>query len=302
MKIINIKSISRENEEVYNLETEDNHNYYVNSILVSNCHQLKKSNSITNYVQRLKSPVKLGMTGTLPDSQEDVWSLFGTLGPVLHEEEIFDLQKEGYISNVKIRALKFVHKNKPEGIYRFGEEVTFETMDDARKAFMFECSYIESCDEINKTIVELAKKLPGNILVLFDHIEHGQRLFELSNNEKKYFIDGSVAIDVREDVRSTLEKSENVVVIANCAVFGTGISVKKINNIIFAMSGKGTTKIIQAIGRGLRLHESKEKLLLIDTFHNYRYSTKHFNQRLLLYEKNYKIKLKNEEIKSIEID
>ena len=46
MKIKTIKKISRNNETVYNLTVKDNHNYFANGILVSNCHTcLAKSTS-----------------------------------------------------------------------------------------------------------------------------------------------------------------------------------------------------------------------------------------------------------------
>ena len=54
MKIKTIKKISRNNETVYNLTVKDNHNYFANGILVSNCHTcLAKSTS--EMIQNIKT-------------------------------------------------------------------------------------------------------------------------------------------------------------------------------------------------------------------------------------------------------
>lgn len=46
--------------------------------------------------------------------------------------------------------------------------------------------------------------------------------------------------------------------------FSTGISIKKIHNIFFTESFKSEVIIRQSIGRGLRQHTSKDKVLIID--------------------------------------
>lgn len=76
-----------------------------------------------------------------------------------------------------------------------------------------------------------------------------------------------------------------------------GITVKNIQCIILVTNQSSVTKVIQAIGRGLRV-EDKPVLTVIDVFHNYKYSEKHFKERAELYkefygkelDKDYKIK------------
>ena len=48
MKIKQIRTVSRNNEDVYNIEVADNNNYYANNILVSNCHRLRKGNKVND--------------------------------------------------------------------------------------------------------------------------------------------------------------------------------------------------------------------------------------------------------------
>ena len=52
---------------------------------------------------------------------------------------------------------------------------------------------------------------------------------------------------------------------------------------MFAGGGKAKIKIIQSIGRGLRLHTDKKELIIFDVADNLRYGQRHMEQRLLLY-------------------
>ena len=64
--------------------------------------------------------------------------------------------------------------------------------------------------------------------------------------------------------------SDPKILIASFGVFSTGISVKAITNIVFVDSYREPKIIRQAIGRGLRLHKEKTKLIvfdLVDVFH-----------------------------------
>ena len=59
--------------------------------------------------------------------------------------------------------------------------------------------------------------------------------------------------------------------------------IKNLHNIIFANAGKAKIRLLQSIGRGLRLHPSKEKLMLIDLADQLYYGKKHFDKRLEIY-------------------
>jgi len=81
-----------------------------------------------------------------------------------------------------------------------------------------------------------------------------------------------------------------------CATLSTGINIKRIHHIIFAASYKAKTKVLQAIGRGLRTHSEKEKMILWDIIDDLswikrtgkqekNYVLEHFDVRLEYYKK-----------------
>jgi superfamily II DNA or RNA helicase len=53
--------------------------------------------------------------------------------------------------------------------------------------------------------------------------------------------------------------------------------------ILFAAGGKSFIRTVQSIGRGLRLNENKEELVIIDIADKLEYGTEHSNKRKEIY-------------------
>jgi superfamily II DNA or RNA helicase len=253
----------------------------INAIIVDEVHQIKKDSKVEGFVEKFDCKIKIGLTGTLPDDEINQLNIMGIFGSILIEKTPYELQDRNILAKTNIIPIRFEHNPIP----RFSRA----TIEDIQQGFYFEWSWIEENEKSNIKICKIAEKLNGNTLILFDHVEHGKKLFELITEEskQKFLVFGETELDHREDIKKIMEQAHNIITIANVKCFGTGISIKNIQNIIFAMSGKGTTKIIQAIGRGLRTTERKTTLNLIDIYHNLRYSDKHFNVRIELYKKYY---------------
>ena len=136
---------------------------------------------------------------------------------------------------------------------------------------------------------KLLNKFDKNALILIDYIEHGEILLEYvkqhCKDKKVYFIRGDVAVEDRDKVRQLMEVSDDVVVIAISKIFSTGINIKNLHYIVFAGGGKAKIKTIQSIGRGLRLHKSKQQLIIIDIGDDLMYGRQHLQKRIEHYNK-----------------
>lgn len=308
MKIKSIKKIPRNEEIVYNLEVEDNHNYVANDILVSNCHGLKCSNKISTYVSKLPTHMKFGFTGTLSNWLPDAWNAIGLTGPILKKMRAKKLQDRGFIAVNRTIAVKFLHdknlKAPPELLemmkiaqdQRDDELIGMLKLEIAKARFPTEWHYIEDCRWTNEFIVKMMASFPGNTILLYDHTEHGdqyEEIFRTYYPDRKIFrIDGSVALKHREEVRVAMEEYDDCFTLGNSKCFAVGISIKNINNVGFGFSsGTSAQKIIQAIGRGLRLKEGKTDVKIVDFWHDFRYSMKHFTARTKLYKEHYDIEM-----------
>ena len=100
-----------------------------------------------------------------------------------------------------------------------------------------------------------------------------------------FFVQGSVEVEEREKIKQIMETTSGIVCIAISKIFSTGISIKNLHNIIFASIGKARIKIIQSIGRSLRLHHTKEMATIFDIADTcLTYGHNHFEERKRLYE------------------
>ena len=130
-------------------------------------------------------------------------------------------------------------------------------------------------------------RLDNNTLILIDYIEHGEILLEYVSSycegKKVFFICGDVEVDERRKIQQLMETETNVIVIAISKIFSTGINIKNLHYIIFANGGKAKIRIIQSIGRGLRLHKDKKQLIIFDIADNLIYGQRHVEQRKELY-------------------
>jgi superfamily II DNA or RNA helicase len=156
-----------------------------------------------------------------------------------------------------------------------------------------EIAYInENYQKLYSPIISEIEKLQGNTLVLFDRIEFGQNMYELTKNflsmRNVMYIDGQTNIKERELARQTLEKNSDNILFGQCSILSTGINIKNLTNLVMMVSTKSFSRILQSIGRTLRLHKDKDVAKLYDLSFNFKYSQKHLGERLAIYKKMYK--------------
>ena len=251
-----------------------------NVVICDEVHKVGTAEKISKLIKGLKAEYKFGFTGSLPENNFDRWSINRIFGPVIYEKLSHELRQDKFISNVRVVGLEMDYKNIPE--------FTKPSMNEPTAGYIEETEWLHVNVYRNTTMVKLINKLETNTLVLVDRIAHGELLlefFKARTNKQVYFIQGSVDVEEREKMRQLMEQSTNVVCIAISNIFSTGISIKNLHNIIFASIGKARIKIIQSIGRSLRLHHTKEIATIFDiadTCLTYGYN--HYEERKRLYQ------------------
>ena len=81
-----------------------------------------------------------------------------------------------------------------------------------------------------------------------------------------------------------MKDRSDVIIIAISKIFSTGINIPNLHNIIFASAGKAKIKIMQSIGRALRLHPTKKLANIFDIADNTKYGKIHLTERKKLYD------------------
>jgi len=247
---------------------------YVDLVIVDECHKIKKGNTISDTIDKLLTLNKYGFTGTLPDNSLDYWGVIGKFGPVLYEKNSSTLRDEGFLANVGVSMLRIDYLLPPK-----------YTSTDKYKE---ELEYVYNSEYRIGVIKALANNLKNNTLILVNHLDHGAAIYNaLQGMEGKevYYIIGEVEVEVREQIKARMEEADNIVCVAISKIFSTGVNVKNLHNIIFAMAGKAFIRTVQSIGRGLRLHPTKDKLRIYDVYDNLRYSLLHADKRKQIYNK-----------------
>jgi superfamily II DNA or RNA helicase len=202
------------------------------------------------------------------------------------EKKSIELRNQKYISDVIVQILKIKYRSRPAP----SNPSSLTSQYVAEKDFLMHNTFRTNI--INK----ISAKCDNNILILVDRIEHGEILFNnLSGipGKSTFYIKGAVDTIERERIKTILEQNNNSICIAISSIFSTGINIKNLHYIFFAAGGKAKVKIVQSIGRGLRLHNDKKRLVIFDISNNLNYSERHHTRRISLYEKEkikYKIK------------
>lgn len=248
--------------------------YDVDVLVVDECHKLKKGNKINKIISKIKTYNRFGLTGTLPDTKIDEWSIIGKLGSVFFEKNSFELRVEKYLTNAEIKVVEIEYKDKPINLPNTNE-------------FRNELDFIHTNKFRNNILKTITDKCKNNILILVNHIKHGDTLYDYFSknieNRKVYFIRGEVDVDERARVIKEMEENNDVICIAISAIFSTGVNIKNLHTIIFAAGGKSFIRTIQSIGRGLRLNHNKDKLVIIDIADKLEYSYSHSLRRREIY-------------------
>lgn len=249
---------------------------YIDLLIIDEAHKVRSSNKISKIITKIKTRHRYGFTGTLPDNNEDKWFLIGKLGPVLYEKTSSELRNEKFLTNVEVKVLNIDHGS-----------IQIPRLTDS--AYRNELDFIYESAERSGLIARLCNKLANNTLILVNHIKHGEILYEtltkMCINKQIYFIRGEIDVEERENVKKIMESQDNVVCIAISAIFSTGVNIKNLHNIVFAAGGKSFIRTVQSIGRGLRLHTNKTRLVIIDLCDLLHYGKKHCEKRIEIYQK-----------------
>lgn len=222
---------------------------------------------------------RFGTTGTLdgqPLNEATITGLFGAKYQSITTRELMD---QGYVTKLKIKCIVLKYPDDVAKKLRgasYDEEVKFLTTYAPRNNF----------------IKNLALSLSGNKLVFFRLTDHGKELHKIISSESPhnvFYIDGGVSGEYREAIRRAIEDEENATLVASLGTTSTGVSINKLHHMIAAAPSKSKIKVLQSIGRMLRLHSTKDEAILYDIVDDLsvkshkNFTLRHFLERVKIY-------------------
>jgi len=252
-------------KKTYNLHIQDNHNYIANNVVVANCHQAKADvlkTLLTGIMSRI--PIRWGLTGTIPKDEFEKRSLQVGLGDVTNHLAASDLQEQGVLSNCHVNIMQFVD---PAEFTNYQAEYKYLVSDQKRLA------------AIVKNMPTAKNK--GNTLILVNYIATGEALSELIPDS--IFLNGSTKSETRQSHYKEVANVDNKTIIATYGIAAVGINVPRIFNLVLFEPGKSFVRVIQSIGRGLRMADDKDFVHITDISSTCKYSKRHLAARKKFY-------------------
>ena len=243
-----------------------------------------KSKSLTSIMTKcVNAKYRIGATGTLDGTLTHKLVLEGLFGSVYKVTTTKKLIDDKHLSPFTINALVLRH---PDSICHTLKNINYQE----------ELEYLIGSEARNKYIVNLTLGMKTNTLLLFRFVEkHGRLLYNMIKEQtdvmrrKTFFVFGGTDTDTREQIRHIVETESDAIIVASYGVFGVGVNIRNLHNIIFASPTKSRIRNLQAIGRALRKAKKKEVATLYDIADDLRYGEKsnytlgHFKERVKIY-------------------
>lgn len=232
---------------------------------------------------------RIGLTGSLKKAEGDRLRVMQHFGPIKRIVKNKELQDRGISAKTKINLIKLNYNAE------FRKELF------KNRGYAEEIEALIEYQPRNDFIMKMIHTLKGNSLFMFDRVDdHLLKMQEMCRLAGKavFVIHGSISVEDRELIKKKLEAGDDLVLLATFRTVSTGINIRKLHNLVLCHPTKSIIRILQTIGRMLRLHDSKDYANIYDIIDvaNYmgkaNYAMEHAAERVSIYieeEQPYKI-------------
>lgn len=215
---------------------------------------------------------KVGLTGTLDECKTNEMTLRGLFGPVKNVITTKELMDRGTVAQLTVKIGVLKHAAKYCKFLRSADRGVKDAKTGKPKktkaTYAEEISYITSSVERNRFIMRFTAGLKGNTILMINQIEHGEFLYKTMKkflpDRKIYLYTGAVGINERETIRQLMEAQDGAIIIGSLGVLSTGISIKRLHNLVFAHPSKSRVKVLQTVGRLLRKSKFGNDVTMFD--------------------------------------
>ncbi len=260
-------------QSVHNLPEEN----LLNSdlLMVDEVHEFSNGDKTVKVINAFESAkFKFGLTATVPSDPIRKYTLIGAFGDVIESTSTSSLVNEGHLTKPVIQIL-----SSGERLADGDEYLSYKDIYD---------KYIVNSEKRNSCIKIVVDKICGKytspkILILVNSLSHGKILEGLV--PESVFIEGITSLEDRYGAINKFKVKKNCSVLIGSKILQTGISIDEITHFINARGLKSEIATIQALGRSLRKHESKDVVYVYDFKDEQKYLNKHYKERLSAYKK-----------------
>lgn len=228
---------------VYNLEVEGNHNYFVDGILVHNCHHAS-ANTYKRILKHFTPRLLLGFTAT-PNRADHV-RLDDVFEKIIFQRDLRWGVQNGWLSDIFCRRVTIGYDLS--AVKTRGGDFAPGELD-------------EALDGTEQAVADAYRQYAeGATLIFAASVRHAQAIAaEIGPDAVVVTGETKNRADI---IRDFTERKIKCLV--NVMVFTEGTDIPLIETLIIARPTQSDSLYTQMVGRGLRLHPDKQRLNLID--------------------------------------
>lgn len=265
---------------VYNLEVEDNNNYFANGVLVHNCHLVNPNNltgMFTSFLQDMGNPKCVGLTATpyrMATGYNNLgqnwdgstnYESYATIklinrmrgkapkifwDRILYNINVSDLIEQGYLCGLEYIDLSAVtHEELPLNMAKTDFDMGG-----------FERVIASRSDKITNAI-EYAEKNCKSVLVFCSSVAQAERLSQSTKGSA--VISSKTAKKEREKIIKGFKEGK-IKTVFNMGVLTTGFDHPALDGIVLIRPTRSIALYYQMLGRGVRISQGKKSCKVID--------------------------------------
>lgn len=281
------------NNYVYNIGVNDNNNYFVNDVLVHNCHHLAVSAETVMQFQKclnfFAARYKIGLSATPHRADGLEITIPKLIGPIIYE-----LKKEGDVMNgyynnkivVSVPTKQFQVPAKIHFVLTQYSVVNKNVFDKRNQTVDFSklLTSIATDSERNKLVISLLESLKGSTIIVSDRTEQLKTLAEYFG-EDAFYVDGKTKKKIREEGLNKVREGKVKYLFASYKLICEGFNAPILTNLVMATPVKDLRIVIQSVGRVQRPYKGKTFAHVYDIVDDVGKLDKFLRERKKIYKK-----------------
>ena len=224
------------------------------------------SKTIYNIAMKCGNGILVGLSATPYRDDFETPKIEAALGKIVYQIDRRSLIDKGYLADADVFVIDYNNHTNSK----------FLSYQEIYKDFIV--NNVERNDKILKIV---KKESNRKILILVVEIEHGENIRKLllDNKIDCKFLHGEIK-------ERNVEKTDNVLIATG--IFDEGVDIPHFDVLILAGGGKSSIKVIQRVGRVLRMTPGK-RATIYDFIDRSRYLYKHYKIRKEILEQDFKV-------------
>ena len=254
----------------------DTHLEETEVLMLDECHEFGNGKTTLAALRSFpKALYRIGFTATPPRESVPRYNLEGALGSVLEVVDTAALVDSGKLTKPLIQLI-----DRPYDASGLDEDIGYLNVYE---------DYIVNNEARNNIIKEIVNDIrkqnqTSRILILTKSLDHGRTLENLLGGNCE-FLQGCDSIGERYDAISRFRRCGQSSILIGTKILQTGVNIEEITHFINARGMKSEIATLQALGRALRRHDSKEVVYIYDFMDKEKYLKDHSISRKRHYER-----------------